>query len=392
MHATVSTELPRPTGRFAIGTTTAYLVDSASPDRFAPGHGGRTIAVQLWYPSAATQRVAGRAPYLMESGLEAAMRRANYYGVDSASFAAWARMRTHAVLDAPVMHGSWALVTLSPGMGLARANYTSIAEELASHGFVVATIDHPHEGLEVLPDGRVLSTADDTLLATVDSIHRSRVGDWTHDISFVLDKLAAGAVPGAMQTVGTTIDWSRVAAIGHSSGGLIAAQSCATDERVRACVNMDGGVTTPDGAPMADWVASGVTRPTLLLDSQPIYSDADLAKRGRTRAQWDALGASMRQAIDTLRRVNGAPLYLAKVAGTGHMSFSDAPFVMPSTITRFGGRIIDPMRGWTAITTTLRTFLDQALAPTPRISLDTVARQFPELEIHAVGRAAHAGD
>lgn len=394
-QATTANPLPHPTGNLAVGTTIAFLVDSARPDSYAARHDGRTIAVQLWYPAAATSHALPRAPYLAEPGLEAAMRRAQYYGVDSAALAAWGRLLTHAALDAPPMYppharAAYPLVTLSPGMGLARANYTSIAEELASHGYIVATIDHPHEGLEVLRDGRVLSTDDDSLLVTVDSVHRARVTVWTRDLSYVLDRLAARTVPPPMQRVAAMIDWSRVAAIGHSSGGLVAAQACSSDRRVHACVNMDGGLTTPTGQPMADWVADGVVRPTLLLDSKPLYSDADLAKRGRTRAQWDAMGESMRRALDTLRRVDAAPLYLVKVAGTGHMNFSDAPFVMPNTITRFGGRIIDPTRGWTVITGTLRAFLGQALPPTPQLALEPLTQAYPELEIHAVGRAVSA--
>ena len=51
---------------------------------------------------------------------------------------------------------------------------------------------------------------------------------------------------------------------------------------------------------------------------------------------------------------------MALVAGTGHFGFSDAPFVMPATIPRFGGRIIYPRRGWGVITRTLRACPDQS--------------------------------
>jgi hypothetical protein len=40
------------------------------------------------------------------------------------------------------------------------------------------------------------------------------------------------------------------------------------------------------------------------------------------------------------------------------MSFSDSPFVMPDTITRFGGDIIKPERGETVIATCAGEFLD----------------------------------
>ena len=62
------------------------------------------------------------------------------------------------------------------------------------------------------------------------------------------------------------------------------------------------------------------------------------------------------------------------------MSFSDAPFVMPSTISRFGGKIIDPQRGLLVITSVMRAFFDQELKGTGD-DLAKLPSRYPEVTI-----------
>ena len=63
-----------------------------------------------------------------------------------------------------------------------------------------------------------------------------------------------------------TLDLSRVAVVGHSNGGITAAELCAVDDRVDACVNIDGQAA---GGPFAS-VASFVPpiRPFLFLTKE----------------------------------------------------------------------------------------------------------------------------
>src|SRR6185295_18164601 len=111
----------------------------------------------------------------------------------------------------------------------------------------------------------------------------------------------------------------------------------------------------------ADFVLRGSTKPTLMLRGQPLYDDTTFARRGTTREQWlKEREAGSAAANEFVARSNGA-VRVAHVAGAGHFSFTDAPFVMPSAITRFGGRIIQPERGWQVITTVLRAWFDREL-------------------------------
>ena len=218
--------LPSPTGSYAIGTAVAYLVDTSRHDVDLPH--GRPITVQLWYPAARSS--APRAPYLFEKSLGEALLRQQYYQVDTAALLAWRASTTHSRLRAPVAAGRFPLILFSVGQGVIRANYTSIAEELASHGDIVALVESPLQGMMVRPDGREVS---DTAGRFGDPAgHVLGATAWSGDMSWVLDKLAARAVP-ALSAVARAIDWTRIGATGHSSGGLVAAQTCESDRRVR---------------------------------------------------------------------------------------------------------------------------------------------------------------
>ena len=54
--------------------------------------------------------------------------------------------------------GGWPVVLFSTGYGVERQLYTGLVQDLASHGYVVAAIDHPHDaGIVSFPDGHTVS-------------------------------------------------------------------------------------------------------------------------------------------------------------------------------------------------------------------------------------------
>ncbi|QNE22825.1 hypothetical protein F1D05_08035 [Kribbella qitaiheensis] len=61
----------------------------------------------------------------------------------------WATTMTHSYVDAPALPGRRPVLLYSPGGTDPRTIGTSLAEDLASDGYVVVTIDHPGETSEV---------------------------------------------------------------------------------------------------------------------------------------------------------------------------------------------------------------------------------------------------
>lgn len=135
--------LPPPTGRYTVGTLTAFWVDSTRVDTLAGMRGARPVRVQIWYP-AEPGGAFTRAPYAAE--------------IDSFSGEygrLLARVRGHSRLGPPfsrALHGAPVLV-FSTGRAMAPYDYTAIAEDLASDGWVVVGVASPRLSRFTREDG-----------------------------------------------------------------------------------------------------------------------------------------------------------------------------------------------------------------------------------------------
>ena len=149
--------LPGPTGRYPIGTLTRHWVDHDRREIFAgPDGGPRELMVQVWYPARAGA-TSPRAPYVDDA--RTLERLALLMGLPRRAFEGLASVLTHAVRDAPVADDGLAYPVLlfSHGRCGVREHNTFQVEELASHGYVVVTIDHPYAASGVrFPDGRLV--------------------------------------------------------------------------------------------------------------------------------------------------------------------------------------------------------------------------------------------
>ena len=126
-------------------------------------------------------------------------------------------------------------------------------------------------------------------------------------------------------------------------------------------------------------MAEGFGAPTLVLQSWPEYSDADLAAAGRTREAWEAMGSTFESAWATAVHRSDSPVHRIWLRGFGHSSYGDAPWVMPNAITRFGGRIVGAQRGFELVSTYVRAFFDRYLSDYPTPLLDGPNPLWPEV-------------
>ena len=371
----VSQELPAPTGIFQVGTLTAHLVDQSRRDTIKAGPGRfREMMVQFWYPTDKV-RITRSAPYLSDSRIVPEMVNGQYDFQTKEVIEALANVKTHASQGAPISikQRKYPLLILSPGLGEPRSNYTSFAEELASQGYIVVSIDHPYGGYTILPDGRILTTADDPRGGTPEGAE-AVMNEWSADASFVIGVLLSkGKLPRDATNVTQHIDAKSIGMFGHSLGGAAALETCRRDSRLKACADLDG-------APFGQVKVVGVTKPTLIMRSGPVYSDADLAKRGRTREQWEEMGRQGRAMWASIApRSPNVPFYNFSVLGTGHMSYSDSPFTMPDTITRFGGKITSFDRAYKIISSYIVDFFGATLKHQKPKIIDTVQPSYEEV-------------
>jgi len=200
-------------GRYGVGVTTLDLVDPSRPtlpNREAPGSPDRRMAVEVWYPAAAT----ATAPEQRDAALDRS--------------------------GAP-----YPLIIFAHGFSSSRRQSASYMQQLASHGYVVAAPDFPQTRIDTPGGARI-----------------SAVLDQPADVSFVIDEMlkrdaaSDGAFAGA-------IDENRIGMTGHSLGGLTAmlvAYGPFRDPRVKAVAPI-----SPVGCLLPAEIAAGVSVPAMII-------------------------------------------------------------------------------------------------------------------------------
>lgn len=132
-------------------------------------------------------------------------------------------------------------------------------EELASHGYIVVSIDHSYVSAgTVFPDGR-LAPAHRLDHFTEDGL-RPYLDEWVADARFILDKLSKINAADLEDVFTNRLDLTKVGYFGHSFGGAAAAQTMSINSRFKAGINMDG-------YPFGNAHIRGVKQPFLHLQS-----------------------------------------------------------------------------------------------------------------------------
>ena len=151
------------------------------------------------------------------------------------------KLKPHAVEHAKVSASSkeYPLLVFSPGFGESCLTYSAMLEDLASHGYVVAAIDHPYDAsCVVFPDGRSVPFEHESWDAAqkktggMMAYYASRIEVWASDTRFVLDQVIreqARSEPNA--PFAGRIDLKRIGVFGHSVGGMTAARASELDGR-----------------------------------------------------------------------------------------------------------------------------------------------------------------
>ncbi len=303
--------LPAPTGHFAVGRTTYAWLNNTQTDELAPSPGAkREVVVWIWYPSAAAKSAA-----LVEY-LPAAWRSALalHSGALMSQFLTrdLSLVRTHSTSDPEVSpeQRSYPVVIMRAGGGALTTDYTTLAEDLASHGYIVVGFDAPYRTfVVVLQSNRVVirpPTNDPENLqpGQANRLINSLLLMWTSDTNFVVSQLQSlNAVDPSGKFTGR-LDMQRLGMFGHSFGGAQALQFCHDDPRCKAGIDIDG-------APYGSVVQDGLKQPFMFILSDHSRELSDPAST-KIRADFQSI----------YDRLPNGRLFIT-IRGANHFSFSD---------------------------------------------------------------------
>jgi dienelactone hydrolase len=364
--------LPAPTGHFAVGRTTYTWINPAGADELAESP-AREIVVWLWYPSRTTPSPT-TAEYLPAPWRSAL---AEHSGVLMSGFLTrdLSLVRTHSTSDADISdeQSSFPVVIMRAGGAALTTDYTTLAEDLASHGYIVVGLDAPYRTFVVsLPQNRVVvrpSTNDPENLQAdqANRLINKLLLMWISDIKFVVSQLESlnGADPSGKFT--GRMDLQRLGVFGHSFGGAQALQFCHDDSRCKAGIDLDG-------APYGSVVQEGLKQPFLFVFSDHSHESLDPASR------------QIHDNIESIygRLPNGR--FLVTIRGAHHFSFSDQALLKSQYLTKLLTSVIgfgklDSRRGLAITSGYVHTFFDVYLKGAPATVLTNVSTQYPEVQV-----------
>jgi dienelactone hydrolase len=359
--------LPAPSGPLPVGRTIVDWVDPHRTDPLAPTQDTRPeLLAWIWYPSSR----AGTADFL-----PADMRT----GWTQSGTLGWlthdlSRVHTHSADDADIRpaSGSYPVAILRGGASAGVVNYTTMAEDLASHGYVVVGLDAPYRtNVVVFPDGRVVHRRPENNPELCDGPTKRQcferlLAAWVSDIGFAIDRLSAlnAADPSGRFT--GRIDLTRIGVFGHSFGGSQAAQFCHDDPRCKAGIDIDG-------IPLGTVIHEGMRQPFLFVFSAQIHA---------TDPESRAVQADIQSLYDHL------PVHArARVAvrGSFHFTFSDDGALLKSGVIQGLLRTIGLLRiaGPRQLAVTaycVRTFFDTYVRDASTAVPVLTSPEYPEVE------------
>ncbi|CAM4454037.1 alpha/beta hydrolase family protein [Paenibacillus tarimensis] len=272
---------PQKTGPYAVATATYSYMDKNRNEEFTDQADNRFVNVEFWYPEQAD--------------------------------------------------GTYPLLVFSHGAFGIRASNTSTFTELASHGYVVVSIDHPYHSFYTISEDGKIVTVDPGYMQEVNNANKPgfySLGEYfeltqkwmelrTDDMDFVMDTILEQA-GHKKDSVYEHIDTEKIGVFGHSMGGAASVALSRERDDIDAVVNID--------APFFSELAYDEAANELYAKSEPyttpllnVYSD-DV---------WIQLDSSSSYIANKISNENFKDAYTVHFEGAKHLSLTDLPLFSP---------------------------------------------------------------
>jgi predicted dienelactone hydrolase len=231
--------LPAPAGPYAVGYG-AVTFETEADDTLTRRKGDkRKLLLEIWRPVEAGGAVKSYSTPFISSSLSE-----DFPFPEGFADAIAVSSR----VDAPLAEGEFPVILFSHGLSWPVSLYQSLTEDLASRGYLVIGVNHPHGAAVDFGSGETRSR--DAWPDISDEEKRqlmlSEQADfWANDLKAVADALKANPQKISTRYLAGA-DMQRIGLFGHSLGGTAAGR--ATDHpAISAVAAMEGNARTPEG-------------------------------------------------------------------------------------------------------------------------------------------------
>lgn len=304
--------LPEPTGTFDVGTVVMDFTDNNRIETLSKKQGeNRKVAVQFWYPSD-------------RQGTEVK------YDINNAAIS--------------ISKEQYPLIIFSHGAFGMRMSNASTCRELASHGYIVASIDHAYQAFYTsFADGKVAIVNQDFLNEAigvqVDDITGEKAFNITHnwlnlrtgDIDLVINSLKAGNLGTSGEVLKGHMDLENIGLLGHSLGGAASAEVAREREDVKAVIVIDGTM-------IGD--ITGLNSGNREIITEEKFNKPLMLMYGSLFLEEKAKETSYLPNIKAYNNANSSAYSLC-IKDSGHLNFTDLPRISPFLAKKLGVGTID---------------------------------------------------
>ncbi|MGG4194919.1 acetylhydrolase [Paenibacillus jamilae] len=311
-----------PTGPYKIGTVTYDWKDERREETLTPEKGDkRELRVQIWYPVSSSAQ-GKTAPYVSNPDVFVNAY-SQTFDMPKMFFTSMKFVKTHAIENAEISgkEAAYPVLLFSHGMGGHKSHNTFQIEQLVSYGYIVVGIDHTYNSItSVFDDGRVANfIPQDPSVEHLDELNKV----WVEDAKFVVNQVEKLAQGDPDHRFTGRMDLKNVGMFGHSYGGATSVQMLMSDARIKAAINLDGGLfgqlRIPEG---------GVKKPLLMMSADRTLAGANqlAAAQGTTRK---ALYKYFGDIFERYKHVAEGGNYWMKIKNMDHLAFCDFYLLSP---------------------------------------------------------------
>ncbi|KAH0284077.1 PAF acetylhydrolase family protein [Aureobasidium namibiae CBS 147.97] len=325
---TTATIIQPPPGDYGVASSTMELVDTSRNDTYAPLSEHRRIMVSTYYPATSLKKCQPViVPYMTPATAAVYDQMYAPLGIPNGTFASF-ELSTCAFprKDRSRKSNGFPVALFSPGLGNSRLMYGAMAQSLASHGFVVITLDHAY-------DAAIVEYPDKTVAIAVNIESNEQIEADVmvrqHDVSFLIDQLHDCSIRQQLfHNIADTRSLDKILMAGHSLGGATAAAAMLADTRVAAAVNLDGTL-------FGDILHKNFTSPFMIVSHQGKNLSTDVSW---IQAWSNAMGTKLAVTLN----------------GTQHGSYTDLPLLantlgLTGNVSAEIGELLGTMEGARAV-------------------------------------------
>jgi dienelactone hydrolase len=236
---------PDSADRYAIGHVTLVVTDtSRNPDGSTPvTTAGRPLYLHVWYPTSANPT--GKIRYTWNNPVyNQNPGGAVYPGLpDTPALTFVGSASAHPIAEnAPLARGRFPLLVATHGLeGSAQKNMPDTLETLASHGYIVASVEHSGDD-DAWYQTYFMERYVGLKLGPNPSIYAATIFQRVKDVSFTIGAVLAGKADQKGVPLAAQIDQDEIGVLGYSLGGQtslatvtgISAQGLPADRRIKA--------------------------------------------------------------------------------------------------------------------------------------------------------------